>query len=210
LARNLDPTKIHSWWWRRRKIAKKRRITIPRREYELEIGTPPIIPIEVLNSPTSSSSPVPAQSECLSSPAFRLSGTTVYGSSSPCAGPDEKCLLVPLRTGQNVSHVQEKRAYTRFSYEFPLFSIYTGDATCIYALFFYVVSRKRLAGARYISPETPSRTPSPLPIFPILYLANGDEGDAVLPELDASMLDGLNVPSSSGRSFMSIDCAYTY
>ncbi|PPQ74659.1 hypothetical protein CVT26_005528 [Gymnopilus dilepis] len=47
LARNLNPVNVHSWWYRRRKIAKKSKFSIPRDTYELEIGTPPELPVVV-------------------------------------------------------------------------------------------------------------------------------------------------------------------
>ncbi|KAF8892317.1 hypothetical protein CPB84DRAFT_1848757 [Gymnopilus junonius] len=45
LARNLNPTNVHSWWYRRRKVAAKSKIVIPKDTYELDVGTPPEIPI---------------------------------------------------------------------------------------------------------------------------------------------------------------------
>lgn len=43
-ARNLKPHNVHSWWYRRRPLARKLKIKIPHGTYELDIGTPPIIP----------------------------------------------------------------------------------------------------------------------------------------------------------------------
>lgn len=47
LARNLKPDTVHRWWWRRRKIAQNTGITIPDETYELAIGTPPTICLDV-------------------------------------------------------------------------------------------------------------------------------------------------------------------
>lgn len=44
LARDLNPINVNAWWYRRRKVAKKLRVKIPRDEYVLDIGTPPVIP----------------------------------------------------------------------------------------------------------------------------------------------------------------------
>lgn len=50
-ARNLNPTNVHNWWYRRRPLAKKWKIKIPRDEYDLDVGVPPIIPkIEEVNA----------------------------------------------------------------------------------------------------------------------------------------------------------------
>ncbi|KAH6881238.1 hypothetical protein BKA70DRAFT_1238434 [Coprinopsis sp. MPI-PUGE-AT-0042] len=46
LARNLNPVNVNAWWYRRKKVAKKLRIKIPRDEYVLDVGIPPIIPEE--------------------------------------------------------------------------------------------------------------------------------------------------------------------
>jgi len=43
-ARNLKPANVNSWWYRRRPLARKLKISIPHGTYELDIGTPPIIP----------------------------------------------------------------------------------------------------------------------------------------------------------------------
>jgi len=43
-ARNLNPTNVHSWWYRRRPLARKLKIKIPRDEYELFVGVPPVLP----------------------------------------------------------------------------------------------------------------------------------------------------------------------
>ncbi|KAH6905624.1 hypothetical protein BKA70DRAFT_490285 [Coprinopsis sp. MPI-PUGE-AT-0042] len=44
LARNLNPINVNAWWYRRKKVAKKLRIKIPRDEYVLDVGIPPVIP----------------------------------------------------------------------------------------------------------------------------------------------------------------------
>ncbi len=44
-ARNLKPHNVHNWWYRRRPLARKLKIKIPRETYELDVGTPPIIPL---------------------------------------------------------------------------------------------------------------------------------------------------------------------
>ena len=50
-ARDLNPTNVHSWWYRRRPLARKLKIKIPRDEYELGVGAPPVIPkIEEINA----------------------------------------------------------------------------------------------------------------------------------------------------------------
>ena len=38
---------VNSWWYRRRYHAKKLRIKIPKDTYELEVGEPPEVPVEV-------------------------------------------------------------------------------------------------------------------------------------------------------------------
>ncbi|CAA7266179.1 unnamed protein product [Cyclocybe aegerita] len=43
-ARNLDARNVHNWWYRRRKLAKRWRISIPRDQYDIDVGTPPTIP----------------------------------------------------------------------------------------------------------------------------------------------------------------------
>jgi len=49
-ARHLNPTNVHSWWYRRRPVARKLKVKIPRDEYELDVGVPPVIPLKEADS----------------------------------------------------------------------------------------------------------------------------------------------------------------
>ncbi|KAJ6509055.1 hypothetical protein C8R45DRAFT_759799, partial [Mycena sanguinolenta] len=41
LARNVNPSYVHTWFQRRRPIAKKLKMRIPSETYELPVGNPP-------------------------------------------------------------------------------------------------------------------------------------------------------------------------
>ncbi|KAF9043354.1 hypothetical protein BJ165DRAFT_1529400 [Panaeolus papilionaceus] len=46
-ARNLDPRQVNRWWWKCKQTARTRRIFVPDENYELDVGIPPEIPLEV-------------------------------------------------------------------------------------------------------------------------------------------------------------------
>ena len=66
-ARNVNPVNVHSWWYRRRPLAKKLKIKIPREEYDLDVGTPPLLPaIEEIKVEVPSEVPISDLSQTLS------------------------------------------------------------------------------------------------------------------------------------------------
>lgn len=80
-ARNLNPTNVHSWWYRRRPLARKLKIKIPREEYELCVGIPPILPeIEEVKAeiPSSESPDIGSDSTLLDISDAQTSSSVTY------------------------------------------------------------------------------------------------------------------------------------
>ncbi|KAJ8521338.1 hypothetical protein ONZ45_g1933 [Pleurotus djamor] len=48
LARNISPDRVNAWWYNRKRVAKRLRIKIPKEEYELPVGEPPVVEEDIV------------------------------------------------------------------------------------------------------------------------------------------------------------------